>query len=420
MSMQKFLITLLLLPITSYAQPGRTILMSPHIKTLQLKVDSDDEKMPVIKLNSSEQLQISFDDLTHEYRRYTYKIQHCDFEGNPSTDLFESDYVNAVSDSEVIDQYEPSQNTTVLYTHYSFSLPNAQMRPLLSGNYLLTISTEDEEGNEVPVVKTYFGVVDQKVVIRPECTTNTDVNWNSKHQQLSMQVDASALTLRDAAKEIKTLVMQNRRFDNAAFNPSPTAVNGNTIIWEHTKQLLFKAGNEYRKMEIVSTRYPGMHGDNIRWFDPYYHYTLLQDTPRKNYLYDEDQNGLYLTRCAEGSNADTEADYVIAHFSLSMLPDMDKNFYVNGRWSYDNFSSEYKMTYNHDSEAYEADILLKLGYYNYQYLYTTHTEPHIGHTQYTEGNFYQTENEYEILVYHCPTGGRYWQLVGVVTPIYKE
>ena len=88
--------------------------------------------------------------------------------------------------------------------------------------------------------------------------------------------------------------MQNRRFDNAAFNPSPTAVNGNTIIWEHTKQLLFKAGNEYRKMEIVSTRYPGMHGDNIRWFDPYYHYTLLQDTPRKNYLYDEDQNGLIL------------------------------------------------------------------------------------------------------------------------------
>lgn len=287
MSMQKFLITLLLLPITSYAQPGRTILMSPHIKTLQLKVDGDDEKMPVIKLNSSEQLQISFDDLTHEYRRYTYKIQHCDFEGNPSTDLFESDYVNAVSDSEVIDQYEPSQNTTVLYTHYSFSLPNAQMRPLLSGNYLLTISTEDEEGNEVPVVKTYFGVVDQKVVIRPECTTNTDVDWNSKHQQLSMQVDASALTLRDAAKEIKTLVMQNRRFDNAAFNPSPTAVNGNTIIWEHTKQLLFKAGNEYRKMEIVSTRYPGMHGDNIRWFDPYYHYTLLQDTPRKNYLHIE-------------------------------------------------------------------------------------------------------------------------------------
>lgn len=178
--------------------------MSPHIKTLQLKVDGDDEKMPVIKLNSSEQLQISFDDLTHEYRRYTYKIQHCDFEGNPSTDLFESDYVNAVSDSEVIDQYEPSQNTTVLYTHYSFSLPNAQMRPLLSGNYLLTISTEDEEGNEVPVVKTYFGVVDQKVVIRPDApqtrmltgtanTSNSPCKLTHQHLRYAMLQKKSKL-----------------------------------------------------------------------------------------------------------------------------------------------------------------------------------------------------------------------------------
>ena len=219
MSMQKFLITLLLLPITSYAQPGRTILMSPHIKTLQLKIDGDDEKMPVIKLNSSEQLQISFDDLTHEYRRYTYKIQHCDFEGNPSTDLFESDYVNAVSDSRssISTNLAKIQRYSIHTTPFHYLTHKCAL--CYRGNYLLTISTEDEEGNEVPVVKTYFGVVDQKVVIRPECTTNTDVDWNSKHQQLSMQVDASALTLRDAAKRNQNFSDAKSSFRQCSIQP---------------------------------------------------------------------------------------------------------------------------------------------------------------------------------------------------------
>ena len=121
------------------AQPGRTEYLTPNIHTLQLKVNEKAEAFPVLKLNSGETLNVSFDDLTHEYKRYTYKIEHCDAVGNVSDELFESEYVNSVDDEMVIDDYEQSENTTVLYTHYSFSLPNAQMRPLLSGNFRITI-----------------------------------------------------------------------------------------------------------------------------------------------------------------------------------------------------------------------------------------------------------------------------------------
>lgn len=402
------------------AQPGRTTLLAPNLKTLQLKVDGSEERMPVIKLGSNEILEVSFDDMTHEYRRYTYKIEHCDATGNVSDGLFESDYVQSVSDEEVIEDYEPSQNTTVLYTHYSLTLPNARMKPLLSGNYRLTVSTENEDGEKVPVLQTYFGVVDYKVGIVPHCTTNTEVDWNDKHQQVSMRVDFGNLPLRDVESEVKTLVLQNRRYDNAVVNPPCTALDGNVLIWEHTRKLLFKAGNEYRKMELLSTRYPGMHGDNIHWYDPYYHYTLFQDNQRKNYLYDEDRDGAYITRCANSGNADIEADYVITHFSLAALPTIGCDYYVNGRWASTGFSPEYKMTYNEQAEAYEASILLKMGYYNYMYLCTEAENPSEGHTGPAEGDYYQTENEYDIMVYYCPTGSRYWQLVGVVTPIYKE
>lgn len=405
---------------TLNAQPGRTTLMAPHLKTLQLKVDGSEERMPVIKLGSNERLEVSFDDMTHEYRRYTYKIEHCDVEGNVTDGLFESDYVQSVADEEVIEDYEPSRNTTVLYTHYKLSLPNDRLKPLLSGNYRLTVSTENENGEKEAVLQTYFGVVDTKAGIIPRCTTNTEIDWKDKHQQISMRVDLGSLPLRDAESEVKTLVLQNRRYDNAVVNAPYTAQDGNVLIWEHTRNLIFKAGNEYRKMEILSTRYPGMHGDNIRWYDPYYHYTLFQDSPRKNYLYDEDRDGAYITRCANSGDANVEADYVVTHFSLASLPMTDCEFYVNGRWTVKGLSPEYKMTYNEQTEAYEVSMLLKMGYYNYLYLCTKADNPGTGHTAPAEGDYYQTENEYDIMVYYRPTGSRYWQLVGMVTPIYKE
>lgn len=406
--------------VTCMAQIGRTEYLAPNIHTLQLKVDEKAEAFPVLKLNGGETLQVSFDDLTHEYKRYTYKIEHCDVEGNVSDGLFESEYVRSAADDVVIDDYEQSENTTVLYTHYTFSLPNAQMRPLLSGNYRITVNTENDEGDVVPVLRTYFGVVDTKVGIYPTCSTNTEVDWNGAHQQLSLRVDVSNLTLRDAENEVKLVVMQNRRLDNAKVNPPFTAQNGTNLLWEHTRNLLFEAGNEYRKMEIISTRYPGMHGEGVRWIDPYYHYTIMADTERKHYLYDEDRNGLYLTRYEGGGNADVQADYVMAHFTLNALPMNNAKVYISGQWTGGVLNDRYAMHYDEASEAYVADVLLKCGYYNYLYLTTLSNNPQRGITAAIEGDFYQTENEYDILVYYHPTGSRYWQLVGCVTPIYRK
>ena len=401
------------------AQPGKVTLMADNLRTLRMIVDKDPTRSPVIKLNSGETLEVSFDDLTHEYKRYTYKIEHCTPSGEPTPDLFESDYVRSNADQIVIDDYEPSQNTTVLYTHYKFTLPNASMRPRLSGLYRLSVQTENEDGEEQTVLQTYFAVVDTKVGIYPTATTNTEVDWNGTHQQLSLRVDCSNITLRDANSEIKTLFMQNRRFDNMVFNPPFTSQNGSTLLWEHDRSLIFDAGNEYRKMEFMSMRYPGMHGESVKWFDPYYHYTLQTDYPRKNYLYDEDKNGLSIVRCEGNYDADTEADYALTHFSLEMtqLSDGSKVF-LSGQWASEGFVPRYEMHYDQSSQCYQADVLLKSGYYNYLYL-VAHDGKH-GATAPIEGNFYQTENEYEIMVYYQPAGSRYWQLVGCSTPKYKK
>lgn len=421
--MVKFLFSILffLVPISGMGQPGRTTKMVANLRTLRMTVDGDASRFPVLKLNSNEKLEVSFDDLTHEYQRYTYKIEHCDVEGNPTTELFESDYVRTTDDQVVITNYEPSENTTVQYTHYAFSIPNTNMRPLISGNYRLTVSTENEEDEEVVVLQTYFAVVDTKVGIYPSATTNTEVDWNGTHQQIELKVDCSNLVVRDAQSEIKTLVMQNRRFDNMAKDVPFTAQNGNVLLWEHSRELIFDAGNEYRKMEILSTRYPGMHGESVRWFDPYYHYTLQTDYPRRNYLYDEDRNGQSVVRYEGTGDADTQADYVMTHFVLDtpQLPE-GKEVYVSGQWTSLGLAPQYKMHYNHADACYEANILMKCGYYNYLYLCADKSNSQVGSTMPIEGNYFQTENEYDILVYYRPTGSRYWQLVGCITPKYKK
>lgn len=421
--MVKFLFSILvfLVPIYGMGQPGCTTKMAANLRTLRMTVDGDASRFPVLKLNSNEKLEVSFDDLTHEYQRYTYKIEHCDVEGNPTTELFESDYVRTTDDQVVITNYEPSENTTVQYTHYAFSIPNTNMRPLISGNYRLTVSTENEEDEEVVVLQTYFAVVDTKVGIYPSATTNTEVDWNGTHQQIELKVDCSNLVMRDAQSEINTLVMQNRRFDNMAKDVPFTAQNGNVLLWEHSRGLIFDAGNEYRKMEILSTRYPGMHGESVRWFDPYYHYTLQTDYPRRNYLYDEDRNGQSVVRYEGAGDADTQADYVMTHFVLDtpQLPE-GKEVYVSGQWTSLGLAPQYKMHYNHADVCYEANILMKCGYYNYLYLCADKSDPQVGSTMPIEGNYFQTENEYDILVYYRPTGSRYWQLVGCVTPQYKK
>lgn len=398
---------------------GRTTWLAPNIYTLRLTVEDDPSRLPIINLDKDERLEISFDDLTHEYRRFTYRIEHCDFAGNNSEALFDTDYVSATAEETVIEDYETSDNTTVLYTHYSFTLPNTDVRPKLSGNYRLTISMENDEGDLEVAARTYFGVLGQKVFIYPSLTTNTEIDRNASHQQLSLQIDMGSLNLRDADREIWTLVMQNHRLDNAVVNPRPTSQTGSKLFWEHDRELIFPAGNEFRKYECMSTRYPGLHAESMRWFDPFYHCTLMTDRPKRNYIYDEDRNGLFVVRADGSGDEDIEADYVVTHFTLDTLPSEGRDIYVWGRWATEGLTEKYKMKFDPKREVYEAALLLKTGYYNYQYLTTEASAPGVGETKYTEGDFFQAENEYSVLVYYCPLGGRYWQLVGLASPTFK-
>ena len=382
-----------------------------HIRTVQLVANEDIYAPPIIRLGSDESVELSFDELSHEYRRYVYVVTHCNADGTPSR-LAESQYLEGFNGNPIED-YAVSLNTTMPYTHYRVSLPNEEVRFKLSGNYRISVYDDDAE-DETPAFTANFQIIDKQVSVSAQVSTNTDIDTNHAHQQVSFNVNHKGYPIRNPQSEVKVLVMQNNRTDNRVTGILPSYIGNGELRYEHNRSLIFPAGHEYRRFETVSIRRANMHVESLRYHDPYYHATLQTDDLRtRNYVYDQDQDGHYLVRYDEGTDQDTEADYFFVHFSLACdRPLSGGELYLQGEFTHNRFDEATRMSYNHETHAYENTQLLKQGAYNYQYLYVAPGTA-CGLTRQTEGDYHETENEYLILMYHRAFGERYDKLVGM-------
>lgn len=403
----------ILLSAVAFAQ--RNEVFNPHIKTLQVIVNDNWMLPPVVTLHSDDFIHLSFDELTHEYHRYIYHITHCNADWTPSG-LMEIDYLNGFNDNP-IDDYQNSFNTTMLYTHYWVRFPNENAQVTVSGNYIVTVYPDDNP--ESPIFKACFSVVDPQVKVSAWVSGNTDIDTNASHQQVSFNINYQGYNINSPQSELKIQVFQNQRADNMVTVSNPTFLSPGLLQYVHNRQLIFDAGNEYRRFEITDIHTPTLGVDQIQYFAPYYHAILFPGQPRKNYSFDIDQNGRYLIRYDLDQDNNTQADYLFVHFTLQMPPLPGGNFYLQGEFTYDRFNAGSQLTYNAQDGAYEGVQLLKQGAYNYLYLFVPDGSTK-GSTAQAAGNFYETENEYLILVYHRPFGGLYDKLVGVQLIKYQQ
>lgn len=390
---------------------SQTEVYSLNIRTIKLFANDDVNTLPVISLNTDEYITVVFDQLSQNYTPYRYTITHHNADWTESG-VLEIDYLDGFNNNP-IENYELSRNTIIPYTHYRVTLPNENFSFRISGNYMINVI--DDNTNKI-MFKAGFRVLDKKASILAKVSTDTDIDRNKTHQQVSFSVNHKGYTVRNAQSDIKVMVMQNRRTDNAVTNLSPSFVGANEIRYEHNQNLIFPAGNEYRRFEFVSTRYTTQGVEAIVYENAVYQAFLVPDKVRnENYLYDQDQNGRYLIRNAETEYSDTEADYFQVYFTLPWdNPLKTGKIYLNGDFVYNAFNAESEMIYTPEENAYTSVQLLKQGAYNYLYLYVPDGS-HKGNIDFIEGNFYQTENEYSIFVYHRPFGERYDHLIGYTT-----
>ena len=385
----------------------RNEILDKNIASLQVVANNDWLSLPIITLNSHDFVNISFDDLTHEYHRYCYKIEHCEADWQTSSSLFESDYIDGFALGNTIDDVQESTNTVQLYTHYNISFPNNKCRPKISGNYRVTIYDENDEKHVV--CRAYFMIVEPSMAVQLNVTTNTDIDINGKHQQVEMAVDYGNNIVSNPQTQIKTVVMQNSRWDNAVINAHPQYIKANGLQWIHCKDYIFDGGNEYRKFETLDVTHTTMGLESINWDGHNYHAWIWTDEPRPSYIYDKDANGAFLIRNSDNIDNDVNSDYIITHFRLK-TPQIPYPIYINGFFTNDRFLPQYEMKWNEKNQQYEGELLLKQGYYSYQYLMMK-PEGKLKPVP-SEGNFYQTENTYQALVYFKSNSDRTDRLVG--------
>lgn len=410
------LLITILLPLGAIAQ--RNIIYNDRIASLQVVAGENWLLPPVIKLNSfsdANYIHISFDDLTHTYQRYTYTIEHCEADWTTSEELFSSDYVEGFAEGNTIDDVQESLNTNILYNHYSLVIPNEYCKLKLSGNYKVTVYDENADGE--PMFTACFMVVEPQMGVSLNISANTDIDINNSHQQVSMNLNYGGTIINNHLDQIKTVVTQNQRWDNAKINAKPQYIMPDGLRWEHNRDLIFDAGNEYHKYEILDIHHTTMGIDYLEWDGENYNVYPFSSKERLNYLYDEDANGAFYIRNSDNIENDRTSEYVLVHYRLYCPQRVNGDVYINGVWTNNQFIPKYKMEYNDEKMCYEAILMQKQGYYSYQYIMLD--ENGVSRIMPTEGSFYQTENTYQAYVYYKAPGGRYDRLVGYQNAQYK-
>ena len=403
------ILTVFCLPFQGY---GRSHVSHPNVKTLQAVVNDDWQSLPLMKLRE-DVLHVDFDELSHDYHRYVYRLERCEYDWTPSDNIFESDWLEGFNNNPIED-YENSLNTTVLYTHYSLEIPNERCRLKMSGNYRLHI-VDEESDEEVAYVE--FMIVEPLMNVGLSVTNNTDIDVNKRYQQAAMTVRYNSLRVTNPEEQIKTVVMQNGREDTMKRDVQPNHVTTDGLRWEHNRSLIFEGGNEYHKFEVLDVSHPTMGIDRILWDGQHYQAFPFVNNPRRNYVYDEDADGAFLIRNSDNTESERTCDYVYVNYKLQPAQlYQGASVIVDGQWTTES-ADTYHMTYDESDRSYNACILQKQGYFSYQYLLrdmdgTVHTLPE-------EGSFAETENKYQALVYYKGTGERTWRLVGFQQIVYK-
>ena len=391
--------------VTAHSQPLSEIAPPYNIKTVSF-VQNAQNVIPVFAMNES--FQLKFDDLFGNEANYYYEIVHCDYDWKPSQ-LVKSEYL-AGFDNLRIQQYVNSFNTLQIYSHYSVSIPNQQTQLRVSGNYIIKIL---DESRDVVFTRKFILFEDLVSVPMQIKRPRTMDIINEKHN-IDFAVKSPTLLFQNPLQNVKILLMQNGRFDNAIKNIKPQYTIGNDLIYKYDKETQFWAGNEFNYFENKDLRAANNNVARVDLTGAVYNSHLYTNEARANsgYTFFPDINGNFVPTNINAENNYIEADYAWVFFTLS-APSFyqNKNIYINGMFNNYALSDEYKMDYNAKTSRYEKAIMIKQGFVNYQFV-VADKSGRLDEKNAIDGNYSQTENEYTALVYYRENNQRYDRVIG--------
>lgn len=404
---------LFILPTKIMAQPNPDAVYSDKIHTIRFHMYGDQETMPVYKLNSGDRLELHFDDMDANVKSYYYTYQLCDYNWQP-VNISSFDFIKGFTQQRIT-TYRFSSVAYTRYTHYQAILPESSSVPAKSGNYLLKVFLDGD------TAKTVFTrgllVLEPKAQVSAQVIQPFSPQLYNTHQRIKFSVGVQGLNSFDANRQVKVKVLQNYRWDNVQGDAvMPTFIRGTTLEYNTENSFVFPGGKEWRWLDLRSFRLLSdrveRKEDKKTTVDIY----VKPDADRngQRYVYYKDMNGLYWCTTYESINPYWQGDYATVHFTFvppSQIEYKNKDLYLIGQLTGYQYKDANKMVFNTEKNMYEGIQYLKQGYYDYSYMLIDKNDP----SQKTEleGNYWETENVYTILIYYKSFTDQSDQLVGI-------
>lgn len=398
-----FKICLALLPVLGFSQ-AQEIAPPDFIKTITFKGSTSQAELPILRLGES--FSLEFDALTGNEDDFYYTIEHFDFDWKPSQ-LVQGEYLKGIDNVRIIN-YLNSLNTFQIYSHYDLTIPNQQTKGLLkSGNYMITIYDDYDE----IMFSRKFMIVEDLVAVGVEPKRTRDFETIEEKQIVNIKINSGGINLINPKETIKTLVIQNNNLTTAIKDLVPQFTVGNELIYRYDEEASFWGGNEYLNFETKNVRAAGLGIQFIDLQELYHSYLFTQITRKdRPYTWNPDINGNFLINAIGVNDLDTQADYTMVYFTLREKMFTDRDVFIYGNFNNYVIEEATRMIYDDERGLYEGILKLKQGFYNYKYV-TVNMEGQLSEGD-ISGNFWQTENNYKVLVYYRDLGARFDRLIG--------
>ena len=415
--------------------PAVDTVYGKNIRTVQFADVLDGQGDVIITLKTDETLKLHFDDLDADVKNYAYTVEQCDRDWKPSR-LDKIDYLEAL-ETDRIRQYVHAQSTNIQFTNYRVEIPNDVIRFSKSGNYMLHVYIDD--GEKTPVLSRRFVVSEPIVVITTIPAAASAIYFNT-HQDIHFQIDPKTFRIQNPMNDIRSTVLQNGRWDNAYISRTPEYVMGDKIVYDQIDSLLFPAGREWRYVDVRSTRYRSERVNRIIPGEDSWEFLLIPDLDRSRqpYIFYPDLNGRFFIETLDynqgaisviggNSNSTTlpaptpsatvnnqaQSDYVNTFFSFKNQELENKDVYIFGALTDWKLDERFKLKYDENASVYKINVFLKQGFYNYEYVTVPKGSKKFDLSE-LEGDWYATQNDYTVIVYHRPFGARYDRVIGVL------
>jgi hypothetical protein len=387
-----------------------------NIGTPQLYLSGNQLGFPILRLNSPDQLELQFDDLDGDLKNYYYAFQLCNADWT-AAQVSEFDYIKGFSQVRIGD-YRYSSVALTRYTHFRALVPDPNCIPIHSGNYILKVFL-DGDTSKLAFTRRFL-VSDAKVNIQEQTLQPLNYELARTHQRIQFTVNTSAVNPSDPMGQIKVVVLQNQRWDNAVKGIRPSFFTNNNLEYSNDNDCVFPGGMEWRWIDLQSFRYQSDRIKNAIYGKTTTDIFVKPEGDRSHvpYLLYKDYNGLYYIQTTESINPFYQTDYARVHFSYvpsGNSPFPDKDVYLFGQFTDYGTKDSSRMQFNTESGRYETSLFLKQGFYSYSYTTVDRNDPNKAASfDLTEGNHQETENDYMILVYYRALSGRADELIGLL------